>query len=609
MVNVKARQSAIERQIQRLTEQITRRKQKSRSFSWYRLFVFLAGAAGTTFFYYSNQTVLAWICIFLFIVVFNIVAFFHRKIEASLKRFNIYLEYKSSQLARMNLDWEYIEPVKESTSGSSHPYENDLDITGPKSIFHLINGCVTEEGVEFLKQLLLKIDSTVDDILARQSIVKELAKLSHFRNRLLLNFRLHTQGLLQGKELLKSLNHPLPFKRPGFYLVIASILVLTNIVLYTLSQIAGFAPLWIFSLIIYICFYMMNQIPLKSYFNKIDFLDEELSKLKVILKFLENYNYRGNSSVANLIAPILTAQPIPSKQLRKIKFITGLVGLRMNVFLMAVLNLVLPWDFYCAYLTDKHKKRIQQEMPEWLETWYQLDAFCSIANFAYLNPDYTFPRFTSSNSLLETKQLGHPLIKREAKNCNDFSIDKKGDIFIITGSNMSGKSTFLKTVGINLALAFAGAPVNASDFVTSLVRPIACIQINDSISSGFSYFYTEVRRLKMMLDMCQANPDTLYILLIDEIYKGTNNRERLIGSQSFISELISQNCTALVSTHDLELTGIEKDHEHIFNYHFKEEVIESKMKFDYTIRKGPCPTTNALKIMRMEGLRVFDQAP
>jgi len=169
---------------------------------------------------------------------------------------------------------------------------------------------------------------------------------------------------------------------------------------------------------------------------------------------------------------------------------------------------------------------------------------------------------------------------------------------------MSGKSSFLKTIGVNLCLAYAGGPVNAGSFQSVLFRIFTCIKINDSIVDGFSFFYTEVKRLKALLDALQVNHPLPLLFLIDEIFKGTNNRERLVGSRSYIRNLIGQNGAGLIATHDLELIKLADDFSDIINCHFREEVVGGKMVFDYKLRPGPCPTTNALKIMRMEGLPV-----
>jgi DNA mismatch repair ATPase MutS len=200
--------------------------------------------------------------------------------------------------------------------------------------------------------------------------------------------------------------------------------------------------------------------------------------------------------------------------------------------------------------------------------------------------------------------LGHPLIPVEKKVTNDFAINELGQVVIITGSNMSGKSTFLRTLGVNLCLAYAGAPVNATTFQTILFRIFTCIRVSDSVTEGYSYFYAEVKRLKALLVELEQPDSFPLFFLIDEIFKGTNNRERLLGSRAYIQAVVGRNCVGVVSTHDLELVKLADQFPQVTNAHFREEVVDGHMVFDYILRPGPSPTTNALKIMRMEGLPV-----
>jgi DNA mismatch repair ATPase MutS len=199
--------------------------------------------------------------------------------------------------------------------------------------------------------------------------------------------------------------------------------------------------------------------------------------------------------------------------------------------------------------------------------------------------------------------MGHPLIPAGKKVVNDFEMDSMGEIALITGSNMSGKSTFLRTIGVNLCLTYAGGPVDASSLQTRLFHVFTSMRVNDSVTEGYSYFYAEVRRLKALLSALDESDLPLFFL-IDEIFRGTNNRERRIGSESYIRALAGRNCLGAIATHDLELVKLAETLPAIQNKHFREDVLDGHMVFDYILRPGPCPTTNALKIMQMEGLPV-----
>ncbi len=269
------------------------------------------------------------------------------------------------------------------------------------------------------------------------------------------------------------------------------------------------------------------------------------------------------------------------------------------------MNIFFPYDIFYTKKLLKVKSEILENINAWIFRFNELECYISLANFSYLNPDYTFPVIESVNeNILDVKSIGHPLIKRINKVCNDFSFDAENEIVIITGSNMSGKSTFLRSVGINLCLAYSGGPVNANSMRISLCELFTCIKVNDSVVDGTSYFYAEVKKLKQLLDEFGNNNGLRKLFLIDEIFKGTNNKERLAGSRAFIKKLSELNGTGFISTHDLELVNLENEISNIENYHFREEIVNDQMIFDYKIHPGPCPTTNALRIMELAGLPV-----
>jgi len=233
-----------------------------------------------------------------------------------------------------------------------------------------------------------------------------------------------------------------------------------------------------------------------------------------------------------------------------------------------------------------------------------LEALCGLASFAWINPDYVLPEIREEGAIFETQSLGHPLLSPEARVCNDFSLQKLGEVALITGSNMAGKSTFIKTVGINLCLAYAGGPVNARSLRTRLLRLHSCIRISDSISQGYSYFYAEVKCLQRLLEMLREDEAPPVLYLIDEIFRGTNNRERYLGSRSFVRSLAGARGSGLIATHDLELAKLEEETSAVRNLHFEDRVQKGRLEFDFLLRSGPSRSTNALKIMRLEGLPV-----
>ena len=413
----------------------------------------------------------------------------------------------------------------------------------------------------------------------------------------------------EGKRLLAWLDKQAtsPWLRP--LLFVSTGIALLTIALLLLTFFAGFPQYWILSLLGMIVFLYVTRNVRGDLFEDSYFLHDAFAQLSGVFAYLETYRYGPHEQVKKLCEPFFRdRQHSPSLLLKRLARLASAATLERNGLLWLIVNALLPWDFLIANLLSQYKAQLRALLPIWLDTWFELEALNSLANFAYLNPEYTMPEVIadgeqSGTHPVEAQQIGHPLIPAGKKVVNDFAIDALGEVILITGSNMSGKSTFLRTVGVNLCLAYAGSPVDASRLQTWLFRLFTCIRVNDSVTDGYSYFYAEVRRLKALLTALHEDGMPLFFL-IDEIFRGTNNRERRIGSQSYIQALVGKQCAGIISTHDLELVKLSDMLPEITNEHFKEDVIDGQMVFDYLLRPGPSPTTNALKIMQLEGLPV-----
>jgi hypothetical protein len=366
------------------------------------------------------------------------------------------------------------------------------------------------------------------------------------------------------------------------------------------------------------------QSSLRDLFADAAYLRDALTEFAAVSQFLERYPHpRG---VAGVCAPFLRSDERrsfgedggiqgdrirnavrderPSKLLRGVIGVASAASLQRNPFVWLPLNLLLPWDLFFAFRLEGMKARLRVLLPGWLEAWYVLEALNALANFGYLNPGATFPVVEADGPVLEVEGVGHPLIPDGRRATNDFALAELGEVAVITGSNMSGKSTFLRTLGVNLVLAYAGGPVLARRLRVRPMRMGSSIQVSDSLADGLSYFYAEVKRLKGLLDALQGEADQPLFFLIDELFRGTNNEERRQGSEAYVRALAGGHGVGLVSTHDLELTHLADSIAGVSNFHFREEITDGRMVFDYRLRPGPCPTTNALKIMALEGLPV-----
>jgi len=606
MVEPAVRLRALENQLRRLRLHLGQLEARHRRFSWYRLILF----GGTLILAFSvavwSSSAAGLLALVVGLSAFGILAFFHRRIEQAYRRHAVWSRIKAEQQARANLDWELIPPGSRDEEPASHPFSNDLDLIGPRSVHELLNIAVSAEGSRLLESWLTASEPDPAVLIDRQQTVRELVPLSRFRDKLLLALRLHVGERLDGEKLRKWLqSHSEPI--PPVHLLVAAVLVGTTYLL-AVASVAGWLrfPVWEVSLAAYFAFYITRSRQIWSVLNSAVSMDDQLSSLGRVLGFLETYPCDRHPRLAGLCAPFTRPGTRPSKHIRRVKLLTLLAGLRMNPILGAILNLLSPWDFLVVHFLARRKKDLASLVPAWLDRCSELEALLSLANLGFLNPDYSFPDVeTGEGCRFVAEQIGHPLIERSIRVANCFSLDG-AQVIVLTGSNMSGKSTFIKTLGVNLALAQAGGPVCASRLSVVPYRIFACIRLVDSVQDHVSTFYAEVRRLRQLLEkLHEPSPFPLFFL-IDEIFRGTNNRERLLGSQAFLEALLGKNGTGVITTHDLDLAHSADRLAGVRNLHFREEIVRDGMVFDYRLREGICPTTNALKIMRMEGLPVPD---
>jgi ABC-type multidrug transport system fused ATPase/permease subunit len=599
------RLAALAHQIQRLERRVVPLQKLSNQVSWVRagvliIGVFIAITIGT-----SGSVAGGTAAFLITLLLFSLVVLYHRRLERWIQTFTLWRDLKADQIARLTLDWAKLPPPTALDLRSPCPLALDLDLTGEHSLHRLLDTTISRQGGQLLAEWLTQSHPRPEEIQTRQALVRELTPLSRFRNRFWLTFRLVLQEQLEGEGLVHWLAVEFPSQRLKWALPVATLLVAVNLVLFALYFWRTWPPFWVAGLFIYLAFYFVSQGALGEVFEAMVRLNAELDRFSAILRYLETWPCGAHPHLAQLCAPFRDRVHSPSAHIRRVKRATLAVGLRSNPVLGLVLNLILPWDFLAAYLSDRARAQVAQHFPEWVQVCYRLDALIALANFAHLHPEYTFPEFTlEAGPIFQAEKLGHPLIPFDQAVRNDFTVQAPGELVIITGSNMAGKSTFIKTVGTNLCLGYAGAPVDAARFRSAPFRLHTCIRISDSITDGFSYFYAEVKCLRRLLDELKTESPLPLLYLIDEIFRGTNNRERLLGSRAYIRTLIGRNGVGLLATHDLELATLAEQHPQVHNLHFRDRVADGKLVFDYKMRPGPCPTTNALKIMELEGLPV-----
>lgn len=534
----------------------------------------------------------------------------HKKVEQFIEKLGFLKQVKEEQIARLELNWNGI-PFRDINRDKylNHPYAQDLNIIGKRSLFQLMDTSIYEGSSNVLSGWLLSHSKEVESIKKRQQLIQELAPLQLFRDKLRIE-ALYTKSKVgrydwNMEQMLDWLRLP---KKTGFLLPLLLMIVLSisNMTLGILALIGTLSSVYfVVSFVSYLFMLKLTGDKVKGLFNAAFQMEKLLGSFSNILSHVEQFKASDNKSISNFLKVYQEEEIKPSVILKKVRRFSVAASIQKDQLLGPIVNLFIPWNVFFAMKLENLKEELEPKISKWLDKFYELEALNSMANFAFLNNGYSFPTFNKdTNALFKAEKLGHPLIPEDQKVANDFEIQSGKDLFLITGSNMAGKSTFLRTVGINLVLAYSGAPANAKSLNTGLYRIFTSINVNDSLGDGLSHFYAEVKRLRELLDELNKEENQPLFFFVDEIYKGTNNKERYAGSAAFLREVAGKNGIGMVSTHDLELADLESEIEALSNWHFVESIADGKMSFEYKLKSGPCPSTNALEIMRMEGLPV-----
>ena len=489
-------------------------------------------------------------------------------------------------------------------SDERHAYSSDLDILGPGSVYATINRCKTSAGLDILANSLLS-PSDKGAIEMRQQAIKEFVghidQTFHFRAELqthkpeqlrVIKDKLENQlpGQLKftSSKVLRGYVKAVPFLTLGLLLV----------------GIAMGGVIWkIFALVAVfnaaLTFFNLGNIN-KVYYGFTG-SSNQLSAFAGVIKWTEGVEWRSEYIKMLFREKNAADRPVAvSGQIKQLASIIQAFDARLNILVSAVLNLFLMWDLKCSInLADWHG-RSSVSLIHGLHRISQFEELISFATLTYNHPEWNFPVIEDQFQLSATA-LGHPLIDHKESITNDFDLAALPTVDIVTGSNMAGKSTFLRTVGVNMILAFAGSPVYAKHMSVSIFNIFSYMRIKDSLNDHTSTFKAELNRLKMILDAVSHIPNSF--VLIDEMLRGTNSRDKYLGSKVFIEKLIAQNTPALFATHDLQLSEMEVENpKQLRNYHFDIQIAEGEMKFDYKLKLGPCKTFNAALLLQEIGL-------
>jgi hypothetical protein len=483
-----------------------------------------------------------------------------------------------------------------------HLYANDIDILGRASLFQYINRTTSDIGAETLSSWILQ-PATEKTILQRQESVKEL------NNKI--NWQQELQAFGKEKKITKQTQ-----KRLQNWLTQENIFTKNNFWLWARYLV----PLIIMIVIVLNIFSLLSN-PVRNYFllasavlayfiaknvieiySQVSRMVDELDVMADSIQLIEKAEFK-TTLLRELQSAFIQKNSNASTELKALKNILARFDYRLNPIIFIPLAILLQWDLQQVIALEKWKKRNQQNITHWFAAVGELEAICSLTVVHFNHPNWCFALLQKEHFYINGTNIGHPLINETKRVNNYINIEHTGELMLITGSNMAGKSTYLRSIGINVALAMAGSVVCADAFSLSPVQLMTSMRISDNLEENTSTFYAELKKLKGVID--KVNNNEKVFILLDEILRGTNSLDRHTGSKALIQQLIKHHANGIIATHDIELAKLKEEYpNNILNYYFDVQVSNDELYFDYRLKEGICNSLNASILMKKIGIEL-----
>ncbi|HZE23320.1 MAG TPA: hypothetical protein VE054_04955 [Blattabacteriaceae bacterium] len=530
------------------------------------------------------------------IAVFVALVVSHRRVVTALDMTKRAVSVYSRGLARMEDRWAGSGETGEEFKDPLHLYAEDLDLLGEGSLFQLLSTARTNMGKQCLGRWLLN-HADVQQIRERQAAVAELKSRLDFREDLAVSGE--SERIAAKPEALIAWAREESGLRDGrWWAAGLAILCIAGLVF-------GFMVMWT----PFIVFLLINGVitsrarhRLEKIFAGVSDTHKDLDSLALLLRRIETEKFES-PVLQQLQARLLTHGLPPSACIARLDTLADLDDSRHNWF-VRIFDIPLLYSMQIAFALERWRRTYGCGIKAWLEVVGEIEALSSIAAYAYEHPEDPFPEFAPPEAEIcfHGDALGHPLLPADKCVRNDVRLGGKSQVLLVSGSNMSGKSTYLRVVGINAVLAMMGAPVRARHLQLSRVAVGASMRVSDSLQKGISHFYAEIKRLRQVVDLSSTQPA---LFLLDEVLQGTNSHDRRVGTEGVLRTLLHNGAIGLVTTHDLALTSLEHVFpEHVRNAHFQERFEDDRLSFDYCLRPGVVTTSNGIELMKSIGLDV-----
>lgn len=568
-----------------------------------RLILFIAGIAGVIYFRSAGWEIISLVACATFIP-FLLLVKLHNKLFYKKDYLEKKIEINKQELQALNYNItafdggnEYVDPT--------HLYTYDLDVFGEHSLFQYINRTSTLLGKKRLASWFNCHLRNKSEIERRQAAVQELTPQLKMRQEFRILGLLY-QGKTADEEEIKTWAYsPGYYRHHIFFRSLPVIVPAINIIFIGLAM-AGILP---FSLAgaVFVGIALLSFLFSKGITRMQTLYGKKMQILGTyarLIQIIEETELQSNA-LREIKALVCNNKKTASQAVKRLTDLMNALDQRNNIMMAMVLNGFLFWELRQAMRIEAWKENYAADMCQWLEAISEMDAYCSLATFAYNHPQYVYPQITTTPFCMKGKALGHPLMNRKTCVHNDIDIEKRPFFVIITGANMAGKSTYLRTVGVNYLLACIGAPACADELALYPSQLITSLRTSDSLTDNESYFFAELKRLKLIIDKLNGG-EQLFIIL-DEILKGTNSTDKQKGSFALIKQFMALQANGIIATHDLLLgTLIELFPNDIRNYCFEADIANNELSFSYQLKNGVAQNMNACFLMKKMGIAVID---
>ncbi len=535
-------------------------------------------------YFFRNEVKWAILSAFVGMGVFLFLIRYYEDVKIKYRLLHALAKINATELAVVQHDFAEL-PPGDTHKDPEHHYSHDLDLFGQGSLFQYINRTQLPEGEQLLVKKLT--ENEVVDVPEKQKIIKELAQKVEWRQHFSAQGALITQET-KIADIVTWLHRYAPFV-PGVMRYLPWLFLAIFVGLAALVYWQGVAE----SLLL---FWLLLGLGVTArYFRRISQLAHKADRIKAtfkqysqLLRILEETNFEA-PQLQSKKQQLSVANKKASQAIRQFSKLLNTMDYNNNIFYAIFGNGCFLGALHTAYRIERWIQQYKTHVGDWFEVIAFFDAYNSLGNFGFNHPHYSYPEINEGDFVLSCTKAGHPLIPAKSSIRNDFTISQE-NFFIITGSNMAGKSTFLRTVGLCVVMGNMGLPVCAEKCVYSPVKLVTSMRSVDSLYKGDSYFLSELKRLKKVVQLLEQEP---FFVLLDEILKGTNSTDKAKGSRRFVERLLRANATGLIATHDLSLCDVAKAHAKVHNYHLDATIRNDALYFDYLLKKGVSKTMNA----------------